>query len=95
MQRGVGARMNGGDIAGDEDYHEYTEKFFARWAPVYNIMEILASGVRNGVSGMSAQPVTNRLTASAHQTPASLDRIMSTIPCDVLGSQARTSSNAA
>ena len=53
--------MNGGDIAGDEDYHEYTEKFFARWAPVYNVMEILASGVRKKAASLVAAPSGTRI----------------------------------
>jgi len=37
----------------DEEYHDYTRRFFARWAPVYDVMELFASGVREKVADIA------------------------------------------
>ncbi len=33
----------------DEDYYSYIRKFFSRWAPVYDIVDVFISGVRDKV----------------------------------------------
>ena len=33
----------------DEDYYEYITKFFGRWAPAYDVVDILISGIRDKV----------------------------------------------
>ena len=40
-------------MPGDDDYHEYSRRFFARWAPFYNLMELFASGVREKVAELA------------------------------------------
>lgn len=33
----------------NEDYYSYTKKLFGRWAPVYNVIDIFISGIREKV----------------------------------------------